>query len=151
MSRGAPFEPGNKLGRGRPPGSRNKSTMAALELLREHSDVVVRKCIAEALRGNKMAMKLCMDRIVPARRDSPVKLTLPPVNTAAEVAKALNVVLKAISSGRLTPEEGLTISDILETKRRSIETAEQEERILALQSNSGAETDKNMIFLDDPE
>jgi hypothetical protein len=151
MSRGAPFEPGNKLGRGRPQGSRNKSTMAALELLREHSDVVVRKCIAEALRGNKMAMKLCMDRIVPARRDPPVKLTLPPVNTAAEVAKALNVVLKAISSGRLTPEEGLTISDILETKRRSIETAEQEERILALQSNSGAETDKNVIFLDDPE
>jgi hypothetical protein len=151
MSRGVPFQPGNTLGRGRPKGSRNRSTMAALELLREHSDVVVRKCIAEALRGNKMAMKLCMDRIVPARRDPPVKLTLPPVNTAAEVANALNVVLRAISSGRLTPEEGLTISDILETKRRSIETAEQEERILALQSNSGSETDKKMIVLDDPE
>jgi hypothetical protein len=136
MSRGAPFEPGNKLGRGRPQGSRNKSTMAALELLHEHSDVVVRKCITETLRGNKMAMKLCMERIVPARRNPPVKLTLPPVNTAAEVANALNVVLKAISSSRLTPEEGLTISDTLETRRRAIETAEQEARIFDLESGS---------------
>jgi hypothetical protein len=139
MSRGVPFEPGNKLGRGRPQGSRNKSTMAALDLLSEHADVVVRKCIAEALRGNKMAMKLCMDRMVPARRNPPVKLTLPPVDTASGVTKALNVVLKAISSGRLTPEEGLTISDILETKRCAIETAELETRIVDFEAGSAPE------------
>jgi hypothetical protein len=27
MSRGTPFQPGNKFGKGRPPGSRNKSTL----------------------------------------------------------------------------------------------------------------------------
>jgi hypothetical protein len=86
---------------------------------------------------------------VPARREPPVRITLPPVNTASEVAKALNVVLKAISSGGLTPEEGATISSILETKRRVIETVEQEERIAALQSDSIPESDQRMISLDD--
>jgi len=132
---GRPFQPGNKFSRGRPKGSRNKSTLFALELLCEHSDVVVQKCIEEALQGNKVAMKLCMDRIVPARSAPCVQFALPPVNTASEVAQALNVVLKAISSGRLTPEEGRTISAILESRRRAIETDEQEARILALESN----------------
>jgi hypothetical protein len=149
MSRGVPFQPGNKLGRGRPKGSRNKSKTAAFELLREHSDPLVRKCIADALRGCKMSMKLCIHRILPARREPPVSITLPPVNTASEVSKALNVVLKAISSGGLTPEEGSTISNILETKRRAIETVEQEQRIAALQSNSISESHERMISLAD--
>ena len=33
MKRGRPFEPGNKLGRGRPPGSRNKKTLIIQEIL----------------------------------------------------------------------------------------------------------------------
>jgi hypothetical protein len=38
MTRGRPFEPGNKFGRGRPKGSRNKRTAEAQALFDEYKD-----------------------------------------------------------------------------------------------------------------
>ena len=42
------FQPGNKLGRGRPRGSRNKVTTLTQELLNDHAPSITRKCIALA-------------------------------------------------------------------------------------------------------
>jgi len=67
--RGRPFPPGNTAGRGRPKGSRNKATMVAQQLLDQHSEPIVRKCIIEAMHGNVHALKLCMERLTPARRE----------------------------------------------------------------------------------
>ena len=52
MNRGRPFEVGNKQGKGRPLGSRNKSTNAARKLLDENGVPLTQKCIAAALRGD---------------------------------------------------------------------------------------------------
>jgi len=51
-TRGRPFEPGNKLGRGRPRGSRNKTTLVAGELLHSYALALMRKAIALALQGD---------------------------------------------------------------------------------------------------
>ena len=44
--------------------------------------------------------------------------------TAADVAGAMQTVLEAVGAGRLTPEEGAQVAALLETRRRTIETAE---------------------------
>ena len=44
--RGRPFEAGNKFGRGRPLGSRNKKTRLIEELLDENSESLLHKALA---------------------------------------------------------------------------------------------------------
>ncbi len=44
-TRGRPFEKGNKLGKGRPQGSRNKVTLAVDDLLNGEAEALTRKAI----------------------------------------------------------------------------------------------------------
>jgi hypothetical protein len=66
-TRGRPFEPGNKFGRGRPRGSRNKTSAAVQELLNSHAEAIVRKAILLALKdgGQPTMIRALLDRIVP--------------------------------------------------------------------------------------
>jgi hypothetical protein len=72
--RGRPFAPGNVLGRGRPKGSRNKAGSAGQQLLDDHEELLVRKCMLLAVRGSASHMRLCLERIRPACRDAYVRL-----------------------------------------------------------------------------
>src|SRR5579859_5067514 len=110
--RGRPFAPGNKLGRGRPKGSRNKAKPGQA-LLDEYAEHLVRKCIAEAMQGDRSAMRICMERISPARRGTAITMNLPPIKTAADVDKAAERVTQAIRRGDITPAEGDTMMNIL--------------------------------------
>ena len=42
-------------------------------------------------------------------------------------------VTSAVADGRLTPDEGQSVASVIEVQRRSIETAEFERRIVALE------------------
>jgi hypothetical protein len=86
--RGRPFPPGNKLGRGRHKGSRNKSKMPGQHLLDEYSEHLTRKCIALAMQGDRSAMRICMARVSPARRDAYIQMALPSIQTAQDLERA---------------------------------------------------------------
>jgi hypothetical protein len=74
--RGRPFQPGNTFGRGRPKRSRNKTTQKMQELFEKYSEVIVQKCISMALKEDPVALRLCMERLHPARRDGYVHIPL---------------------------------------------------------------------------
>jgi hypothetical protein len=135
-SRGRPFQTGNKLGRGRPRGSRNKATAQLQELLHEFATPMLRKAIADALKGDRPVLRLLLDRILPARREAPVTVGALPARTAAEVSKASEKLVQKVASGKLTIPEGEGFLSLLETRRRSIVTEELEKRILSLESKS---------------
>src|SRR2546423_15360426 len=97
------FQPGNTFGRGRPKGSRNKATIALQEMLDGHGESITRKCALLALQGDPTAMRLCMERLIPPRKDHLVKFKLPAVTTAAEIAEAVGAVLKGVAGGPLSP------------------------------------------------
>ena len=82
--RGRPFSPGNTFGRGRPKGSRNKAKAPGQQLLDQYSESLTRKCIAMALQGDQRALRICMERINPARQDACVQLSLPSIRTAQD-------------------------------------------------------------------
>jgi hypothetical protein len=134
--RGRPFEPGNKLGRGRPKGSRNKTRTQSQQLLDQHAEAITRVCIISAMKGNQKAVQLCMERIFPARRDPSVQIRLGPISTASELAAASQRVVKGIGSGRITPSEGEKITSVLEHRRKVIETADLDSRIAKLEQAS---------------
>ena len=124
------FGPGNP---GKPKGARNKATMAVHHLLEGKADALTNAVIGKALEGDATAMRLCIERIAPARKDSPVELHLPKIETATEAANAASAILAAVASGEVTPLEGATIMSLVEQFRRTLEVTEIERRILALE------------------
>ena len=131
--RGRPFQKGNTFGRGRPKGSRNKSTSVVQQLLEEHSEPIGRKCVIEALKGNPAALKLCMERLAPVRHDAPVRVKLPIVSTAQDVSTAEQKVIQSIASGNITPNQGESIANTLEKRRKTIETVDMQARLERLE------------------
>jgi hypothetical protein len=131
--RGRPFAPGNKFGRGRPRGSRNRATLALQEMLGQHGEALVKKCVVMALQGDTTALRLCMERLLPASKHSPVQFKLPPIATAAELAHAHATMLQLLSRGQVTPSEAESVNNLLETRRRVLETQELAARLDALE------------------
>lgn len=136
--RGRPFAPGNTLGRGRPKGSHNGSKPPGQNLLEEYREHVVRKCIALAMQGDRTALRLCMERISPARRDACITMNLPAIRNAGDVDKAAEKVTQAIRRGDLTPAEGGILMNILESRSRVIERVQMESRIEELEEKMAA-------------
>jgi hypothetical protein len=134
--RGRPFEPGNKVGRGRPRGSRNKTSTRVQELLNEYAEPITKKAIAEALKGNPKMMHCLLDRIAPVRRGMPVELGPLSVETVGEVSKASATVLRKVASGKLTISEGGEFLNLLEKQRETLESVEVEQRVQSLESRS---------------
>src|SRR6056297_229472 len=126
------FAPGNP---GRPKGARHKATQAALALLEGEAEALSRKAIEAALEGDTTALRLCLERIAPPRKDAPVKFDLPPMQSAADAAKAAASVLEAVATGDLTPTEGAHIMALVETYRRTLETTEIDARVAALEGD----------------
>lgn len=129
--RGKPFEPGHA---GRPPGARNKATLAVEALLDGEAEKLTRVAIDKALAGDTVALRICLDRIAPPRKGRPMVFTLPPVETAADTVKALGALLAAVAGGELSPEEGASVAALLETSRKALELADIEARISALEA-----------------
>ncbi len=131
--RGRPFQPGNKYGRGRPRGSRNKVARVCQDTLDSYAEALTKKCLYLALQGNPTAMRLCMERLTPGRRQRTLQFKMPPVKTIVDVAAASESVVNGVAHGRLTPAEGHAFSAMLEGRRHIIETQEQDQRIRALE------------------
>jgi hypothetical protein len=132
--RGRPFEPGNKMGRGRSEGSRNKKWLAVDRLLAEHSDSIVKKCIVMALHGDPTGMRLCMERLGAPLRETYVRLKTPTAQTAEDVKQALASTIAAVTGGRITPSQGELITRMLELQRSGIESADLEARLEKLET-----------------
>ena len=118
---------------GRPRGARHKATRAALALLDGEAEALTRQAVTMALGGDATALRLCLERIAPPRKDAPVTFTLPPMQSAADAARAAGAVLEAVAEGDLTPLEGAHIMALVETYRRTLETTELEARVAALE------------------
>src|SRR6266581_383288 len=89
--RGRPFQKGQSGNpAGRPLGSINRSTRAAMQLLDGEAEALTRKAIELALAGDPVALRLCLERIVGVRRGRPVDLVgalaLPPLASAGDLA-----------------------------------------------------------------
>ena len=118
---------------GKPRGTRHKTTQAVLALLEGEATALTRKAVEMALTGDSVALRLCLDRIAPPRKDSPVTFPLPRMATAQDAAQAAGAVLAAVADGDLTPTEGAVIMGLVDAFRRTLEVTELEARVAALE------------------
>jgi hypothetical protein len=128
--RGRPFERGRSGNpAGRRAGSLNKTTAAAAALLAGESEALTRKAVELALVGDPTAMRLCLERILPACRERAVNFALPPIESAADIAAAMKAVTSALADGAITPGEAATLAAVVDTFVRAIETSDFDRRL----------------------
>lgn len=136
----APGASGNP--KGRHEGSRNKVTLAAEALLEGEGEALARKCIEMALKGDASAMRLCMERILPVRKERRVQFDLGKLEGIADHPAAQARIAAGVTSGELAPAEGLALSSMLDAQRRSLETAELAERLTKIEERIGDGPDR---------
>jgi hypothetical protein len=130
--RGRPFEPENKMGTGRPSGSRNRATVFR-EALDGSGEAIIRKIMRLALKSDPTAMRLCMERLLPLAKAPNSRFRLPPVATAANLMEAISAVTRAVAAGRLSAREGESVARIIESQRRMLETETFDARLRVLE------------------
>jgi hypothetical protein len=114
---------------GRPPGSRNHATLLMESLLEGEAEQLTRKAIELALAGDITALRLCMDRLVPPRKDRLIHLTLPPIENVQQISLAMARVFSAIADGEITPTEGEVLANVLTTHKSGLVTGDLERRM----------------------
>ena len=62
---------------GKPKGTRHRVTVAAEALMEGEAEAITRKAIELAKGGDGPALRLCMDRIYPPRKDRSVQAAVP--------------------------------------------------------------------------
>jgi hypothetical protein len=128
------FKPGQSGNpNGRPRGARNSATVAAELLLDEEADTLTRKAIDLAKGGDTTALRLCIERILPARKDRPVPFDMPRIATAADSVKAAAAIANAVAGGELTPMEAAELSKVVDGYTRAVETADLAARLVRLE------------------
>ncbi|MFH1885207.1 MAG: hypothetical protein ABIM40_00800 [Pseudomonadota bacterium] len=107
----------------------NKVTRAAQELLDGEAEALTRKAVDMALEGDRTALKLCMDRIIPPRKDRPLEMALPSIEGAGDLLKFSAAILEAVGRGEITPSEGATLAGIVGNHAKAMELHEIEQRL----------------------
>ena len=132
--RGRPFAKGQSGNpAGRPRGSINRSARAAQLLLDGEATA-----LELALAGDPTALRLCLDRSVAPRRDRSVELSLPPINSAADILGAIKAVADAVGRGGITPAEGFALSQMIESFLRAIDASDFDNRLRQLEETQAA-------------
>ena len=122
---------------GKPKGARHRTTLAVESLLDGEAEKLTRKAIRMALAGDTVALRMCMDRIAPPRKDRTVVFPLPAIEKASDAAKAFAAIVAAVARGELTPLEAAALSSLVDCFTRALETSDFDARLKALEQRKG--------------
>ena len=135
---GRPFEQGQSGNpSGRPRGSRNRSIQALEAILDGEAEALTRRAIEMALEGDGPAMRMCLDRLMPVRKDRPITFSLPEIETAADLTKATRALMQGVADGEITPSEAAELSKLVDAHVKAIEAVDFATRLAALEQASG--------------
>ncbi|KFL18976.1 Uncharacterised protein [Ralstonia pickettii] len=126
-----PGQSGNPAGK--PKGAKDKRT-ALRELLLPHAADLVKKAVDMALAGDATALRICIDRLIPAAKakDSPITLD----GLSGSLGEQGQTVVNALAGGQLTPDEANAVMSVLSAQARIIEVDELEKRLAALEERT---------------
>ena len=120
-----PFEPGRSGNpAGKASGTRNKVTLAIEALLDGEAEALTRKAIEIAKGGDLAALRLCLDRLAPPRKDRLVMFELPTITSAADAVKASAALVAAVAVGDLTPAEAGELGKLIEAYVKALEATD---------------------------
>ncbi len=120
---------GNPKGRPKGTGSRQQLFNNFVE---PHTEELFQTAINLALSGNEMMLRLFLERMLPSKPlDDAITFQMPitnfgNINSLSVLGAA---VLKDVSTGKFTPEQGKAMMSLLENQRKIIETTDLSVRL----------------------
>ena len=89
-----------------------------------------------ALGGDTVALRLCLERILPSRRERPAHFALPELRSPADAAAAIAAIAAAVADGDLTPSEAGELAKLVDTYVRTPETSDFDRRLRAVEEKT---------------
>ncbi len=123
--------------KGKKPGTRNRATMAAQALLDGEAEQIIRKCVELAKDGDTTALRLCLERLLPPRKERPVDVEVPPIEKPEDAVSAMTAITAAVARGDLTPGEAQSLAVVIEAHRKTVEVVDLDRRLTALEQRGG--------------
>ena len=121
--------------KGKKPGTLNKRTELA-KRFESHAESLIDKVVELALSGDTVALRLCIERLVPKITDKPVTLVMPDL-TGAEPMQILPALLKSLSGQELNVSEVKALLDIFNEHDNDVEKQnEKYEKLEKLELNT---------------
>ena len=104
------------------------------ELLEGEAEALTRRAVEMALAGDAVALKLCMDRLLPALRERPVSVDLPARSGPEDAIAASAALLAAVAAGEVAPGEAREVGRLLELHLKAVEVHGFETRLAAVEA-----------------
>jgi hypothetical protein len=135
---------------GRPRGSRNKGTIIAEKLFDDSAGELTRAAIARALDGDPVALRACMDRLLPPLRHRPLDFDLPQLVTLADAPVAINAIAQGLAHGELDREGAAVLLRAVREFTRALAAVERETRAAGLAAQAVDATRPGLNAADGP-
>jgi hypothetical protein len=81
--------------------------LLAESLLDGETDRITRRCIYEALRGDTVALRLCLERLLPPVKSHPISFKLPELHTIGDAQRALSLIIAGTACGAILADENV--------------------------------------------
>src|SRR5713101_2904837 len=118
---------------GRPRGSRNKASVRMQEMLEQNAEELVNKVVELGIAGNIGALRLCLDRLVPTRKNEPLLCEMAPLQKAADAVAAIAGIASAAVAGDVTADEAAKLAKVISLYVNTLEAHQFEEQLAQLE------------------
>jgi hypothetical protein len=81
-------------------------------------------------------LRLCLDRILPPRKERPLQVALPALASASDAAAAMAAITESVARGDVTTGEAADLSALAVAFAKALETSDLEKRISALEEKA---------------
>jgi len=90
---------------------------------------LTQKAIDLALSGDLIALRICLDRILPPRKNRLIEFVMPAIASIADAPKAIAAITTAVARGEITANEAADVSRLIEIFVRATEACDLEKRL----------------------
>jgi hypothetical protein len=120
-----PFQPGQSGNpAGRPPGARNKVNRSMEPVFQANGEAIIERLVEHAKAANSVALRLCVDRLVPLGKHRQVGFQLPPMEKSDDVRAAIATIHAGVADGDISSGEAVDLLRVADISARMLREAE---------------------------
>lgn len=115
---------------GRPKGSLNKNTQL-IKMMEAHAEALINKTIEMGLSGDPIALRLCIERLVPKAKDKVATVIMPNVSNM-ETTKIIPELLQSLAGQEITVSDFKSLMEVFITHDNEVSRSRQQHEELKI-------------------
>ncbi|PHS69125.1 MAG: hypothetical protein COB23_07155 [Methylophaga sp.] len=121
---------------GKPKGAKDKRT-ALRAMLEPHAKDLVKTVVEKALEGDTTALRLCIDRLMPALKAKDEPIVIDGLLGTATLVEQGQSVITALALGKVSPSDASTLMSTIAAQAKITEIDDLERRVTELEQTKG--------------